>query len=277
MAGRIESPSSINTYRQCPRKYYYVYIAKYPTLPSIHLIRGNVAHKALEDFFDIDDKDLDKIGLNDYHVVLKTRMKRLLKKHWLAGISEFRKLDISNDQHLFYFRETQEMLQRWTALFIRKLGKEIEKHGGLKQAFRQLTPDREFELNSQVFRVKGYIDCIEKNEGRIRVMDYKTSKSCHMSEGYKLQLAIYSLLYYEQYGKLPDEVGIYFLRHDEHTMPVDEQLLEFARKEVELIHQKNQSDDINDYPKKEGPLCKYSTGQCDFYDLCFNSNNDSQN
>ena len=54
MAKRVESPSSINTFKQCKRKYYYSYIEKLPSVPSIHLVRGNIAHSALEDFYDID-------------------------------------------------------------------------------------------------------------------------------------------------------------------------------------------------------------------------------
>ena len=31
----------------------------------------------------------------------------------------------------------------------------------------------------------------------------------------------------------------------------------------------DQSGDLGDYPKSEGPLCKYNSGQCNFYDFCF--------
>ena len=54
MAKRVESPSSINTFKHCHRKYYYQYIEKLPTLPNIHQIRGNIAHSTLENFYDID-------------------------------------------------------------------------------------------------------------------------------------------------------------------------------------------------------------------------------
>ena len=161
MARKYESPSSINTYKQCPRKYYYSYIAKYPRLPSIHLIRGNVAHTVLEHFYDISDEDLDKIEINDYEIVLRTRIKILLKSFWFRNIEKFRKLDLSNDQHLFYFRETQEMLHTWIGIFIKKLKMQIEDVGNLRDAFRLMVPVREKEFVSEAFKIRGFIDVIE--------------------------------------------------------------------------------------------------------------------
>lgn len=269
MVRQYESPSSINTFRQCPRRYYYTYIARYPTLPSIHLIRGNVAHKALEYFYDVRDEDLNKIGLNDYEIVLKIRIKRLLKESWLKKMKEFKKLDISRDQHIFYYRETQEMMQNWINIFLEKLKKQIKNKDSLKIAFKSLIPKREKKFKSDAFNVMGYIDAIEDHDNKIRLMDYKTSKNPKISDAYRLQLAIYSLLYYEQYNRLPDEVGIYFLKHNEQTIPVDEELLEFARLECKFIREQTQYSDIEYYPKKKSPLCKWSTGKCDFYDHCF--------
>jgi hypothetical protein len=58
------------------------------------------------------------------------------------------------------------------------------------------------------------------------------------------------------------------LKGDEAHVEVDEALVEFAKREVELIHQSTQSKEKVDYPKQISPLCKWRTGQCDFYDTC---------
>ena len=272
MARAYESPSSINTYLQCPRKYYYIYIAKYSTLPSIHLIRGNVAHSALEHFYNIPDDDIEKLSITDYEIVLRTRIKKQLKDFWFNNMGKFKKLDLSNDQHLFYFRETQEMMQTWMGIFLEKLRIKIDELNCIKSAFKSLIPTREKKFFSPAFKVMGFIDVIEEIDGKIRLMDYKTSKRPHINEAYKLQLAIYSLLYYEQCGRLPDEVGIYFLKYNEQSFPADEQLMEFAKRECILMQKKTKTDKMDDYPKQRSPLCKYSTGQCDFYDFCMKTN-----
>ena len=54
LAKRIESPSSINTFKQCPRKYFYQYIQELPVLSNIHQVRGSIAHSTLEKFYDLD-------------------------------------------------------------------------------------------------------------------------------------------------------------------------------------------------------------------------------
>jgi hypothetical protein len=76
-------------------------------------------------------------------------------------------------------------------------------------------------------------------------------------------------MYNEKHGRFPDEVGIYFLKHNEVTIPVDQELIDFAKLEVQFVREQTQESDLIYYPKKESPLCKYSTGQCDFYDKCF--------
>ena len=45
------SPSKINTYLKCPREFYYKYISKLPEKKTIHLFRGTLVHKVLEDLF----------------------------------------------------------------------------------------------------------------------------------------------------------------------------------------------------------------------------------
>ena len=66
MAKRVESPSSINTFKQCPRKYYYQYVAKLPTVSNIHQVRGNIAHSTLENFYDIDVSGFEQENYEEY-------------------------------------------------------------------------------------------------------------------------------------------------------------------------------------------------------------------
>ena len=64
-------------------------------------------------------------------------------------------------------------------------------------------------------------------------------------------------------------VGVDFLKHGEEYLDVDEDLIKLAKLECELIHVNTQTKEKADYPKKPGPLCKWSTGQCNFYGKCF--------
>ena len=262
---RIQSPSSINTYKQCPRRYYYCYIEKIPTKPSIHLTRGKVAHSAVEHFFDLDPEKLDEKNID---FVLKIFLHDMLNQYWTKSKKEFDSLEMQDAQMQMYLRETRMMMDRWLNTFLTKLRNEMKTHS-LTEAFKRLTPIREKQYASEGFGVRGFIDAIFETDDEVILVDYKTSKSGKISPPYKLQLALYAMMYKEKHGKLPKRVGVDFLRHGEEYLDVDEDLIKLAKLECELIHVNTQTKEKADYPKKPGPLCKWSTGQCDFYGKCF--------
>lgn len=262
---RIQSPSSINTYKQCPRKYYYQYVARLETLPSIHLIRGSVTHTVLEDFFKI---DISRLSPENFEYELHILIQDLFHQEWKKAGYEFQKLKLIPTQLQFYFDETKLMLEYWMVKFIKKLHHEM-KRLNVVEAFTKLTPLREEEYISEDLGVKGFIDAIHYIDNQIVLMDYKTSKRTEISPEYKLQLAIYALLYKEKHGVMPNRVGLDFLKGSEMFLEVDEPLLDMARAEIALIHDNTLSEEIDDYPMRVGPLCKWRGGQCDFYGLCF--------
>ncbi len=268
MAARIQSPSSINTYKQCPRKYYYQYIAKLETKPNIHLLRGGIVHSVLEDFF-----TLPKVPEIDYSTYFQHHSLSLLKKHWNSNIIALSQ--VASDEALsFYLHESQMMIVNWMGLFTRRLEREMKKGLSAQESFLKLTPKVEQEIVSPVYRVRGFIDAIETHDDGIRIMDYKTSKSAEITEAYRLQLAIYALLFEERHGSRPNKVGIYFLNSSERMLDVTDELIKLAKMEIELVHKATERDELEQYPKQPTRLCKWSTGQCDFFEQCFKSDSE---
>lgn len=267
MAKRVESPSSINTFKQCKRKYYYQYIEKIPTISNIHQVRGNIAHSVLEDFFDV---DVSGFSEKDFKEKFTKTIQKLLFHNWGKYKEKLWQLDLSRDQQRFYFEETMLMLMNWARHFNDDLSKVMkEKEMDLQEAFNFLTPIREQEYRSEEHSVRGFIDAIRHIEDEVHIIDYKTNASFDMKESIRLQLAIYSLLYHEKHGKAPSKVGIFFLRHKLKMINVDEQLMEMAKRELQLVHlHTSATEDVRDYPTTITGLCKWSTGQCDFYDHC---------
>lgn len=264
---RIQSPSSINTFKQCPRKYFYQYILELPTGDNIHQARGNIVHSALEHFFQININHIDE---KNYEKQLKIAMQELLIHHWKAENERLNKFNMPQEKITEFFEDTLHMLMSWTELFCKKI-KAAKKP--FHEAFAYLTPIAEQHFMSEKYGIQGYIDAIEIQDGYIRIMDYKTSSGDELTDEYILQLAIYALLYYEKYNKFPDEAGLYLLRHGEKTIKADEKLLELAKKECLAIHKNTQSEEIDDYPINQSQLCKWSSGQCDFHNICFKQKN----
>ena len=262
---RVQSPSSILTYKQCPRKYYYSYIKKIPAKTNIHLLRGNAVHSAIENFFDVDIDDLE----TNSSTFLQNRLLALFRKEWKKIGSKIQKLELSDEQIRFYFEESEEMLSNWFKRFYKKLQALIEKGSEFSQAFKTLTPLREQEYISTKHSVRGFIDAILQDNGKTILIDYKTSKNPILTDAYRLQLAIYALLYNHKHGLMPDFVGIDFLKAGEQFIPVEQELVKEAEFEIEQIHASTDGKEKEDYPQNITPLCKWKTGQCDFYDHCF--------
>ena len=260
MAQRMQSPSSINTFKQCPRKYYYRYIERRPTKPSIHLVRGTVAHSALEYFF---EEPLPQTG-GGWKTNLQLHGLQLLERFWDEHQEEFAQLDETPQELVAYKEETKRMILTWVQQFSARIEDFLEDMS-FEDAFALLTPQREAEYKDQELNVRGYIDAIEKVHDNVELIDYKTSKKPEITDAYRLQLGIYALLYLKRHSKVPDGVGIHFLRHEKQVMQVNDELLLDAQFEIEQVHMLTQTRDIRDYPKKPSPLCNW----CDYYELCF--------
>ena len=262
--GRLQSPSSILTYKQCPRKYFYRYIAKLPTSKSIHLVRGSIAHKVLEDVYDI---DITNIPEESFLITMKFVLQEMFRKEWEKSAEELAELGMDGEDLQRYYDETRVMINNFFHYLVERM--QQLQHSSIKEAFLQVKPMREVELHSKYHHVRGYADAIQREGDKLIIIDYKTSKKLEISDDYRLQMGIYCMIY-EEMERAPDEIGVFFLKHGrELRVTVTRELIEDARREVTAIHMNTRSKDVRDYPKKTSALCKWSTGQCEFYDTCF--------
>ncbi|RME55456.1 Dna2/Cas4 domain-containing protein, partial [Candidatus Woesearchaeota archaeon] len=206
----------------------------------------------------------------NYVAELSSHLKTLFYTKWESKRNELDKLNLTQEELQHYFQDSLLMLANWLNSTIQKINQRMQTES-FEDAFFYVKPDLiEQKFVSDKYKVMGFIDYIMLKDDKIKIMDYKTSKSAELKPEYKLQLGIYALLFLERYGKMPDEVGLWVLKHGEVTLPVTEQLIKDAKFEVEQIHLATESENIEDYPKKQSPLCKWSTGQCEFYEKCFN-------
>ncbi|MBW2972637.1 PD-(D/E)XK nuclease family protein [Candidatus Woesearchaeota archaeon] len=266
MPKRVQSPSSINTFKQCPRKYFYQYIIKYPTKTNIHQVRGNIVHEALERFF---DQKLEKIARQNFKQDISLFMKNLFDACWRGESKRLQTVGMTSDQLDFYYTESMQMIANWLNHFFEQMDKEMKKGASLADAFQKLKPIalEEHYIDDEL-SVRGYIDAITQEGEHVTLMDYKTSKSSELKDEYLLQLGIYAVLYEKKHGRFPKNVGLWFLKDCPKVISVTPKLIKDALFEIEQIHFATESDRIGDYPKRQSPLCRWSTGQCDFFDIC---------
>lgn len=227
------SPTSINTYLRCPRKYYLKYIKGLKEKPSIHLIRGMAVHNAIAKIHKkgiLDPMDFDGA---------KTELLSLFNHSWIAQEEQIRDLGLPEETLNDYYNESIEMLLGW-----------------LKRNFpclqnRNLRPQAEVKLFSQAHRVMGIIDAIHSTNGKISLTDYKTGKIDILSQDIKVQMSIYALLYRENFGALPDQIILDFLKFQQSKpFPVTDDFAQYAERICRKIHEKTISMEEKDYPCK---------------------------
>jgi CRISPR/Cas system-associated exonuclease Cas4 (RecB family) len=145
-----------------------------------------------------------------------------------------------------FYRESETMLLSWLK----------------RQAQRKIKDYKcEVRLYSKSFGVMGIIDAVGSMNQRIVLIDYKTCASDEISRDIKVQLAIYALLYRENYNALPDIVGIDFLKSKKlRLFSVNTKLIDYAKEMCRQIHHKTQSKNENDYPCLCGGRCEKDFG-----------------
>ncbi|MBS3111729.1 PD-(D/E)XK nuclease family protein [Candidatus Woesearchaeota archaeon] len=262
---RIESPSSVNTFLQCKRKYYYRYIAKLPTKSNIAQIRGKAVHSVLENFFTIEISDIKG---NEFYDYFRLKLIELFNKHWVIALGELMKLDLPKTTIKEHYISSLDMLNNFLYRFCERLDKDM-KTLTLQEAFSRWKPEAEIKYYSEKYQVLGFVDAVREIDGEVSLWDYKTSRQDKISDEYYLQLGIYALMYYEKHGRYPDKVGVDFLLHGERVLPVDDKIINNAKEQLIKIHTSVVSNEFKDYPQTIGPLCKWGTGQCEYYEECF--------
>src|SRR3989344_4841664 len=111
---RIHSPSSINLYKRCSRKYYYRYVKGIPLQPNVYMVRGTVLHSILEKFF---DTDLKGVGFDNYEPTFKSRLQELALNAWKENQKLLNSFSLTQDEIKFYFNQVIMMMLNWFDLF----------------------------------------------------------------------------------------------------------------------------------------------------------------
>ena len=234
------SPTAVNTYLSCPRKYYLRYIKRHKTKPSIHLVRGLIVHQALHEF----NKNQPKILHGLPKEMIEQELLNNFKMKWRQAESSLNSLGLSEDELRFYHDDSRKMMINFSNWFSR--------------------PDTspavscELKIFSNSMRVMGIIDAVHESGDEVYLVDYKTSKHAKITSDIMRQAAIYALLYKDRYGKAPDEVRIHFLKDtgDPQSIGIDEETLEYGKILIESTRKNTQSMDEESYPCKCGGYCE---------------------
>jgi CRISPR/Cas system-associated exonuclease Cas4 (RecB family) len=234
------SPTAINTYFSCPRKFYFRYVRKLPTRPSIYLIRGQIIHNTLRRFHEARPQSNSPDPLS----ATKSALFGVFSKEWQNHEKALQSLDLPAERLDFFRHESEQMLKNFAEWFCRE--------GMRRPAFSEL------KIFSNPLRLMGIIDAVMTQNDRIVLVDYKTSSSRNISEDILRQAALYALLYQDKYGQVPEAVWIHFIKDpaNPEVIEIDEELLVYGKIVLESVRSKTVSSDEKDYPCTCGGFCE---------------------
>jgi len=258
---RMLSPTQITTYMACPRKWYYQYIEKIKVPEKFPLVRGQVVHSVLEDFFKW--KPSPGWAYDKLLVSMAEHARKLLKEKWdEAQVTE----KFGDDK----YDETKQMIDRFVQRHIWKMDPIYAKYKDTGKAWYFTRPKfRELWVVDEDLGVQGYIDAvIERDRDEVILVDYKTSSTFRhpISEDHHRQLYIYAVLFECKEGLRPSYVSVDYLLHGQvANYPVRTQYLDEVRDLIVYVRSRTESKDISDYSANtKYKFCRW----CDFREPC---------
>jgi len=250
----IYSYSRLETYKTCPRQYFYYYLkakTRHRKMDIIFFFLGSRAHETLRKIYD----DLNMGKENTIHDLLRFYNCRW-KQNWHDKViildkeytpENYRK--VGRDAIIKYFNRYKPFTQaKWTT------------------CEKKLT----FELDS--YRIQTYLDRLDKiKEGIYEIHDYKTSKERPTSKQLALlwQSPLYEMAVRANYPDAKEVKLIWhYLRHDEEVIPKKAltDLTELRKSVVSLIKEIETKDTAQEDQFKpiEKPHCQW----CAYWDIC---------
>lgn len=231
----------IESYLSCALQYWYGRVAKLQVPRNYNLVYGTALHKAVEEFY--------RYKLRGKLLPLEALI-NILEEAWVAEgflTTQHEKTSLIKAKKVitdFYHREQRSSMS----------GVEIEKP---------------FKFTHQNIIVRGRIDFM-KTQNKTQLLDFKSTEDIDEKKGQdrvkqSIQLKIYTLAYHKIFGKLPDEIGIYFLESGliSTVKPVQETLNE-AVHAIEASAAGIRNVNFTANPKEGAFTCRY----CSYSRIC---------
>ncbi|NQU17311.1 MAG: ATP-dependent helicase [Candidatus Saganbacteria bacterium] len=178
----------INDYLSCPLKYKYVHILRVPLLPNHQIIYGSALHKAVQAYL-VSKKNHQKFSAKDLEQVF---LNNWSSEGFISREHEERRLE-SGKKALAGFYKREEKLGH-VPFYV----------------------EEGFSINQDNIRVRGRFDRVDKRDGKVFIIDFKSSDVRDQEKADKkakenMQLSIYALAWQHMFSKIPDRVELHFL------------------------------------------------------------------
>ncbi|MBS4536751.1 PD-(D/E)XK nuclease family protein [Clostridium sp. D2Q-14] len=280
----IFSITQLETYGECPMKYYFKYILNIDSnekevIDFTNIDKGNIYHKVLSDFYSIYKKDIyDYIeGKIEEIIKLKNNIHNIIIR---IIQNEMRIKDIEGIWKL----RIEFMEKTIIDLVLKDIYKLKEKVFYPYDFESKFGYNEDFQIETKDFNIKllGKIDRIDIKENEAIIYDYKTSNAKRLKdilEGTSLQLPVY-LMVLKSKGFNPIAGGYIIIKNGEYSYPMVKEKYNYLLEEKKTLSEEEwekvidtTKDKINRYVKgiKEGDFRLQPTNcspYCPYKDIC---------
>jgi len=229
------SYTQLDTYQTCPLQYKYRYLLGLPSKVKPHLYFGSLIHQLLENY-----GRQKKEGT----VLTIAEMEKILADCWDKDFWE------DKFQETEYKKEAKRIIKQFCA--------------SNKDLSAPLYVEEEFLLDfGDSVRLKGVIDRVDKNQGKIEIIDYKTSRSPKNNTKFKgIQLNLYCLALERLFDLKVGILSYYYLRDNKKISELVSE--EGVRDSEDLVKKLSQLIKKGEFEAKPGWPCR----SCDYKITC---------
>ncbi len=254
------SYTQISAFLNCPYQYRFAHILRVPSRGKASFSFGKTLHNTLQKTFEL----------------INTR-RNLSQGDLFAGAEEKKEEGklISYEEILDFYKKSWE--DDWYENKAQKKESWDKGRKVLKDFYqkhkdnwpRAILLEKSFnfkiEVDGEYYPIKGAMDRVDEEEGKIKIIDYKTGqmpKGGKLDFNKKLQLLIYQLATRDLFSQEIKSLSFYYLEANQEIEVLgSEKDLDKAREKiVETIRGIKKGE----YPPRPTPLCKY----CDYKDIC---------
>eukprot|EP00752_Nemacystus_decipiens_P001611 g1571.t1 len=284
------SPSSISAFKQCPQLFYFRYILRLKTPPTLETLKGIAVHEVLSLFFTLEKNARD---LGHLHELFRRVMTRLIAEDIEDPSRGYRKLFESQEDEQRWVVECLDLLANFVTVErqtqaasgegdpehveLRMMHTFLEAGAGADTEPHGASAGATGGEEAGVMSVAGVVDRLDRcADGTLRVVDYKTGKvpdlkypeatNKRIMDDKFFQLQIYALLVERVLGEVPGEMRLVYLKGAKSvTRKVDPRVLPSVEGELLSIWE-----DIalslqrGSFAPRTSKLC----GWCSFQDRC---------
>lgn len=249
------SYTQLAAFSNCPYQYHFAHILRIPSRGKGVFSFGKTMHSTLQKLFEL---IRDKRGLGQGEL-FGAAAEADPKITWEEVLALYR--DSWIDEWYASKRQKEEYLAKGEAIL--KDFYHTYKDNWPDNNFTEKGFNLKIKADGEYYTVRGVMDRIDKVDGKLKIIDYKTGKPKEkLTFEEKEQLLIYQLAAAELFRDEVGSLAYYYLDNNSEVefLGTPAELEKLEDKIVTTITDIKKGE----FPPKPSPLCKY----CDFFDIC---------